>query len=147
MLFSGPCSDEQRREWMESLMEQKFQVEEEDTTLKLGINSIYSVVSILAGVCKCMVLVVMAMWFYIPCFRVCPCKGCWWLWATCIRWTESENWRYCESVQSHKWLVNVVDSCEMYAHQVGQDKLYRNRVKKNCIPFTLCGKFTGIYRD
>ena len=33
MLFSGPCSDEQRREWMESLMEQKFQVEEEDTTL------------------------------------------------------------------------------------------------------------------
>lgn len=46
---------------MESLMEQKFQVEEEDTTLKLGINSIYSVVSILAGVCKCMVLVVMAM--------------------------------------------------------------------------------------
>ena len=40
MLFSGPCSDEQRREWMESLMEQKFQVEEEDTTLKLGMDYI-----------------------------------------------------------------------------------------------------------
>ena len=40
MLFSGPCSDEQRREWMESLMKQKFQVEEEDTTLKLGMDYI-----------------------------------------------------------------------------------------------------------